>query len=117
MQCRGEHARAAAMWERGRQIAADGQARLLLDLADLIPPQDPAQEQAVPAELAELAPRDFEVAGLVADGLSDQAIATRLYLSRRTVETPLSTVYRKAGLPARAALAGFMALSGRAAGA
>lgn len=53
--------------------------------------------------------REREVAELVAEGLTNQAIADRLYLSPRTVETHLSRVYRKTDVASRAALAALMA--------
>ncbi|WP_306292921.1 LuxR C-terminal-related transcriptional regulator [Streptomyces avermitilis] len=40
--------------------------------------------------------------------MSNQAIATKLYLSRRTVETHLSAIYRKTSVSSRSALAGLM---------
>lgn len=49
---------------------------------------------------------EFEIAELVAEGLSNQAIAARLHLSRRTVETHLSAVHRESGTPSRSAPAG-----------
>ncbi|MFJ9865973.1 helix-turn-helix transcriptional regulator [Streptomyces sp. NPDC101165] len=112
----GQGARAAAMWRRAHRIAVDGGARLLVDLAELIRPQVVAETPTVPAQLAELTARELEVAELVAQGLSNQGIAARLHLSRRTVETHLSSIYRKASVPSRAALAGLMTRVGLGAG-
>ncbi|MET7351477.1 helix-turn-helix domain-containing protein [Streptomyces mirabilis] len=59
-------------------------------------------------DLAELTTLECEIAELVAEGLSNQAIAARLHLSRRTVETHLSAVHRESGTPSRSAPAGLM---------
>jgi DNA-binding CsgD family transcriptional regulator len=56
----------------------------------------------------DLSPREQQVLGLVADGLSNEEIAARLFLSARTVERHLSNVYvklRVSGKAARAAAA------------
>ncbi|WP_316764548.1 helix-turn-helix transcriptional regulator [Streptomyces herbicida] len=108
----GQGSRAAAMWQRAHRIAVGGGARLLVDFAELIRPEVMAETPAVPAQLAELTARELEVAGLVAQGLSNQDIAARLHLSRRTVETHLSSVYRKASVSSRSALAGLMTRAG-----
>jgi DNA-binding NarL/FixJ family response regulator len=65
-------------------------------------------EVSPPAELDELSHREREVLALVADGLSTEEIAARLYLSVRTVERHLSNIYAKlrvSGKAARAAAA------------
>ena len=50
-----------------------------------------------------LSAREAEVLGLVAEGLTDQEVAQRLYLSPRTVGQHLSSVYRKLGVRSRTA--------------
>jgi DNA-binding CsgD family transcriptional regulator len=52
-----------------------------------------------------LSPREMEVLGLVAAGLTNDAIADRLFLSVRTVERHLSTIYGKLHLSGKAARA------------
>ena len=52
-----------------------------------------------------LTPMETEVSRLVAEGLSNPEIGARLYVSRRTVETHLSHVFRKLGLTSRTRLA------------
>lgn len=56
----------------------------------------------------ELTPREREVAGLVAEGLSNAEIAERLVISIRTVTSHLDHVYTKLGLSSRTALAAYV---------
>jgi predicted ATPase/DNA-binding CsgD family transcriptional regulator len=56
-----------------------------------------------PTAQAVLSAREVEVLGLVAEGLTDQEVAKRLYLSPRTVGQHLSSVYRKLGVTSRTA--------------
>ncbi|WP_055550246.1 helix-turn-helix transcriptional regulator [Streptomyces kanamyceticus] len=183
----GDGARAAAMWRRGRRIAEEGGAVLLVGLADgaggevmqnpaahlaapglsvpLVPSAPPVQgvpdasaaaglpgrrgpgplaasvpsaspgspgsagppglpgppgsagpPGAVPGTalaaldaLDALTPRESEISALVAEGLTNQAVAARLCLSTRTVESHVARVYRKTGVTSRAALASLVA--------
>ena len=56
-----------------------------------------------------LSPREMEVAGLVAEGLSNPAIARRLYLSRPTVASHVAHILAKLGFSSRAQIAAWVA--------
>jgi DNA-binding CsgD family transcriptional regulator len=49
--------------------------------------------------LEQLTPRENDVLDLMAQGLSNAAIAERLHLSVKTVEPAISSIFRKLGLP------------------
>ena len=52
-----------------------------------------------------LTPSERDVVRLVSEGLANNDIATRLFISRRTVQTHLTHVYTKLGLTSRVDLA------------
>ena len=54
---------------------------------------------------ASLTPTERDVVRLVADGLANNEIAARLFISRRTVQTHLTHVYAKLGIASRVQLA------------
>jgi class 3 adenylate cyclase/pimeloyl-ACP methyl ester carboxylesterase/DNA-binding CsgD family transcriptional regulator len=58
-----------------------------------------------PIEQPDLSPRELEVLRLVADGLSDRAIAVELVLSPHTVHRHVANIRFKLGQPSRAAAA------------
>ncbi|MET0144290.1 MAG: helix-turn-helix transcriptional regulator [Ilumatobacteraceae bacterium] len=53
---------------------------------------------------ASLTDTERTVAGLVAEGLSNQAVANRIFLSRHTVDFHLRHIYRKLGIDSRVVL-------------
>jgi DNA-binding CsgD family transcriptional regulator len=61
-----------------------------------------------PASHNGLTKRESEVAELAAAGLGNKEIATRLYVSRRTVEATLTKVYAKLAVRSRTELAGHL---------
>jgi DNA-binding NarL/FixJ family response regulator len=95
---------AETLFEAVRVIAA-GEAllapavtrRLIAEFARLRP-----RPQAPPNGLDALTPRETEILGLVAEGLSNREIALRLVLSDETVKTHVSHVLHKLGLRDRA---------------
>jgi DNA-binding CsgD family transcriptional regulator len=52
-----------------------------------------------------LSPREEDVAGLIATGLSNRQIAQQLQLSERTVETHIRSIFAKLGFKSRASIA------------
>ena len=91
-------------------IGADRQARRAEEILHKLGGQ-PAQ-QRIPA--GPLSPREMEVARLVAEGLSNPAIATRLYLSRPTVASHVAHILTKLGFASRAQIAAWVAGQRRA---
>jgi predicted ATPase/DNA-binding CsgD family transcriptional regulator len=61
-----------------------------------------------------LSKRELEVAGLVASGMTSRAIAERLFLSERTVESHLEHILTKLGFSSRAQVAGWVTEHSRA---
>lgn len=59
-----------------------------------------------------LSARELEVARLVATGLSNAQVATRLFVSPRTVTTHLDRIYARLGVRSRVALTRYLADSG-----
>jgi predicted ATPase/DNA-binding CsgD family transcriptional regulator len=62
-----------------------------------------------------LSKRELEVAGLVSEGLSNKEIASRLFLSERTVETHVSNILNHLGINSRVEIASWVAQEKRSA--
>jgi DNA-binding NarL/FixJ family response regulator len=58
-----------------------------------------------PAAAGELTETESRVAALVAEGLSNKEVASRLFVSVRAVEANLSRIYAKLGIRSRTELA------------
>ena len=57
---------------------------------------------SMPEYPAGLSPREVEVLRLVVEGLTNAQAAKELYLSPRTIETHLTSIYHKLGVNSRA---------------
>jgi DNA-binding CsgD family transcriptional regulator len=130
--CEAPYERALALLALAEVRATTGAAeeaeRLLRNVRDLCEPRGarPALDRAAalaarlaaapatPAYPAGLSPREVEVLGLVAQGLTNAQMAERLYLSPRTVEQHLRSVYNKLDVSSRAAAAAFAVAHGLA---
>jgi DNA-binding NarL/FixJ family response regulator len=71
-----------------------------------------------PSTLDQLTPQEIQIAGLVAEGLTNRDIAARLYPGPRTIDYHLRKVFTKLGIGSRTelvrhGLAGYKPLSGR----
>jgi DNA-binding CsgD family transcriptional regulator len=95
-------------WQSGRSMST-GDA---LALAREIPGR--AQKPGRATNAGGLSKRELEVAHLVASGLTSRAIAERLFLSERTVESHLEHILTKLGFNSRAQVAGWVTERSRA---
>jgi DNA-binding NarL/FixJ family response regulator len=62
---------------------------------DMIPHADVARRQAAAARLAALTPRESQIMSLLADGLSNAAIAARLRMTEASTKTYVSRILAK----------------------
>jgi DNA-binding CsgD family transcriptional regulator len=90
-------------WESGRAMSP----AQLLALAREAPGHAGSGKAAATA--GGLSKRELEVARLVASGMTSRAIAERLFLSERTVESHLEHILTKLGFSSRAQVAGWVA--------
>jgi DNA-binding NarL/FixJ family response regulator len=96
--------RFAAEFERGSHHSREVAIALALGQ-----PADAAVETDRDGQSSPLAKREAEVAGLVAEGLSNKAIGARLFISERTVENHVRSILNKLGFNSRAQIAAWVA--------
>jgi predicted ATPase/DNA-binding CsgD family transcriptional regulator len=102
-------ARFAAEYEAGRQLSRDAAVDLALG--------EPARQAATAPGTAlasgpapgPLAKREADVARLVAEGLTNKEIGSRLFISERTVDSHVRSILNKLGFSSRAQIAAWMA--------
>ena len=102
-----------ARWARPTSAPAPSGARPLLDgiealarrarlrLDDSLTPPAPAADDGIG-----LTARELEVLQLLADGLTNRAIAERLFVSQKTVAAHVAHIYAKLGVHSRVEAAG-----------
>ena len=73
--------------------------------SDRLRPAPSRRTQTPSSGWASLTPTERDVVRLVSEGLANNDIATRLFVSPRTVQTHLTHVYSKLGLTSRVQLA------------
>jgi DNA-binding NarL/FixJ family response regulator len=85
-------------WEEGRLMTPERAVECALEPQGAVAPVHSG-------DTGGLSPREVEVLRLVAEGLTDGQVAQRLHISVRTVGKHLHSVYKKLGVPSRAAAA------------
>jgi DNA-binding CsgD family transcriptional regulator len=95
-----------------RTICVPLGAKPALARADALAARLDAAQSTAPSYPAGLSAREVEVLRLVAEGLSSPQIGERLFLSPRTVEQHLRSIFNKTGVPSRAAAARWAAEQG-----
>jgi DNA-binding CsgD family transcriptional regulator len=99
-------------WEEGRRMSVEAAVEYALSEGELSTsiPSPAASEQPLaraPENPAGLTSREVEVLGLVARGMTSAQVAKELFLSPRTVETHLTSIYHKLGVTSRSAATRF----------
>jgi DNA-binding CsgD family transcriptional regulator len=91
-----------------REALAQGQAmELERAIGYALSTEEPSRATASLEHPADLTSREAEVLELVAEGLTNIQVAQRLFLSPRTVDTHLTSIYRKLGVSSRSAATRF----------
>lgn len=91
-----------ASWQDGRRLSIDDAIAYALD-------EKPRPASAPATGGAALTRREREVAGLVAEGLTNKEIAARLVIAQRTAEGHVERILVKLGFSSRAQLASWVA--------
>jgi DNA-binding NarL/FixJ family response regulator len=96
----------AAEWTTGRALTVDQAVALATApaVSTLSPAPDPSRSAVPPPDPTGLTDRELEVVRLVAQGLTNDQVAEKLVISRRTVNRHLNAIYTKLGTSSRTAL-------------
>ena len=95
-----------AAWEEGRAMSMDEALEYALseeEPSTITSSAAPTEQLSAPLSEhpAGLTPREVEVLGLVATGMTNVQVAQRLFLSPRTVQRHLNSIYHKLGVSSR----------------
>jgi predicted ATPase/DNA-binding CsgD family transcriptional regulator len=93
------------VYRDGRDLSGDQLVSLALKEGE---PEPDVPRSARRRLSAELTPRESEIAGLVAQGLSNRDIASKLVISQRTAETHVEHVLMKLGFTSRTRIAAWV---------
>ncbi|MBJ7597643.1 LuxR C-terminal-related transcriptional regulator [Candidatus Nephthysia bennettiae] len=96
----------AALGQQAAVVRASGRRLSLEQARDYALEEAPGDDAGAPFRLSR---REVEVAGLVREGLSNRAIAERLFISERTVEGHVAGLLNKLGVNSRAQVAAWVA--------
>ena len=115
-------------WTAGETMASEG-AEMVISYALALPPPNetsahpepeasvaylPAQREAEKQKYGGLTTREREVAGQIAQGKSNQAIAAELFVGLKTVEAHVTRILTKLGFTSRAQIAAWAVAKGLA---
>jgi ATP/maltotriose-dependent transcriptional regulator MalT len=87
----------------GEEFAELGASTGVADAEELVRRLSPPGEAGATPERPLLSGRELEVLSLVAQGLSNKEVASRLFLSEHTIKRHLANILTRLGLPSRAA--------------
>jgi predicted ATPase/DNA-binding CsgD family transcriptional regulator len=97
-----------AEYEAGMRLGREAALRVALSESEEVGADSSDQVETGP-----LAKREVEVARLIAEGLTNRQIGSRLFISERTVATHVRNILNKLGFDSRAQIASWMASSAR----
>ena len=101
-------ARYEAESEAGRHLGRDAALNLALGQPAAAQAASPGTAGPGTAAPGPLGPREADVARMVADGLTNKQIGTRLFISERTVDSHVRSILNKLGFSSRAQIAAWM---------
>jgi len=101
-------ARYEAESEAGRHLGREAALNLALGQPAAGKAASPGTADPGTAAPGPLGPREADVARLVADGLTNKQIGTRLFISERTVDSHVRSILNKLGFSSRAQIAAWM---------
>jgi predicted ATPase/DNA-binding CsgD family transcriptional regulator len=100
-----------AEYAAGRRMGRDAALGLALGEPSHAATPVPGGASSASADAGLLSKRETDVARLVADGLTNRQIGTRLFISERTVDSHVRNILNKLGITSRAQIAAWLASS------